>query len=114
MPMLAPVAIRASTRALVTCVIVGLGSRRVVHVDVMWHPTDARVAQQLRDATPFGAAPQFLTRDNDGTFGARFARVATGSRIDWRALDRVAAAFFGRPHTRTRGHLSCSSTAARP
>ncbi len=35
----------------------------------------------LREATPFGTAPRFVLRDNDGTFGAAFARVAAGSRI---------------------------------
>jgi hypothetical protein len=29
-------------------------SRRVVHVGVTEHPTDAWISQQVRDATPFG------------------------------------------------------------
>ena len=32
--------------------VVALGSRRVVHVGVTRHPTDAWVAHQLREATP--------------------------------------------------------------
>ncbi len=68
-------------RSLCAFFIVELGSRRVVHVGVTRHPTDAWVAQQLREATPFGAAPRFLIRDNDRKYGAAFARVATGSRI---------------------------------
>jgi putative transposase len=47
--------------------VVALGSRRVVHLGVTRHPTDARVTQQLREATPFGEAPRFLIRDNDAT-----------------------------------------------
>ena len=62
--------------------IVDVGSRRVVHVGVTRHPTDAWVAQQLREATPFGVAPRFLIRDNDAKYGAQFARVAAGSRIE--------------------------------
>jgi len=69
-------------RALFAFFIVDLGSRTVVHVGVTRHPTDAWVAQQLREATSFGLAPRFLIRDNDGKFGARFARVAAGSRIE--------------------------------
>ncbi len=37
-------------RQLYAFVIIELGSRRVVHVGVTRHPTDAWVAQQLRDA----------------------------------------------------------------
>jgi len=69
-------------RTLFAFFIIDLGSRRVVHVGVTRHPTDAWVAQQVREATPFGLAPRFLIRDNDGKFGAQFARVATGSRIE--------------------------------
>ena len=44
--------------------IVALGSRRVVHMGVTRHPTDAWVAQQLREATPFDERPRLLIRDN--------------------------------------------------
>ena len=46
--------------------IVELTSRRIVHFNVTAHPKDAWVAQQLREATPFGQAPRFLIRDRDG------------------------------------------------
>ena len=68
-------------RALFAFFIVELGSRRVVHVGVTRHPTDAWVAQQLREATPFGTSPRFLIHDNDSKFGAQFARAAASSRI---------------------------------
>ncbi len=68
-------------RSLFAFCIIELGSRRVVHVGVTRHPTDAWVAQQLREATPFGTAPRFLIRDNDGKYGSAFARVASGSQI---------------------------------
>ena len=52
------------------------------------------MAQQLREATPFGVQPRFLIRDNDNTFGAQFARVATDTRIEIvRTPFGVAAAF---------------------
>ena len=45
-------------RPLHAFVVVALGSRRVVHVGVTRHPTAAWVAQQLREATPFGERPR--------------------------------------------------------
>ncbi len=45
-------------------------------------PTDGWVAQQLREATPFGVAPTYLIRDNDAKYGAHFAAVATGTGIE--------------------------------
>src|SRR5689334_1915824 len=57
------------------------GSRRVVHVGVTRHPTDAWVAQQLREAKPYGACPRFLVRDNDAKYGPRFAQLAAASGI---------------------------------
>ena len=60
---------------------VALGSRRVVPVGVTRQPSDAWVAQQLREATPFDQRPRYLIRANDGTFGTAFARVAETSGI---------------------------------
>jgi putative transposase len=59
-----------------------LQSRKVIHVGVTRSPTDAWVAQQLREATPYGQAPKYLIRDNDSKFGSCFARVARTSRIE--------------------------------
>ena len=56
-------------RQLYAFFIVELATRRVVHVGVTRHPTDAWVAQQLREATPFGQHPTYLIRDNDTKFG---------------------------------------------
>ena len=39
-------------------VIVHVGWRRVVHINATVHPTDEWVAQQLREATPFGGHSQ--------------------------------------------------------
>jgi len=51
----------------------------IKHVGITRHPTGQWTAQQLREATPFGAAPQFIIRDNDGKFGADFDRAAKGA-----------------------------------
>jgi putative transposase len=63
-------------------VLIELATRRVVHVNVTRHPTDAWVAQQLREATPFDQCHKYLIRDNDAKFGPMFARVAAGSGIE--------------------------------
>jgi len=54
--------------ALYIFVIMELGSRKVVHVNVTRQPTLAWVKQQIRDAT-FEEQPKFLIHDNDGIFG---------------------------------------------
>jgi putative transposase len=69
-------------RPLFAFFIVELASRRVVHVGATRHPTDAWVAQQLREATPFDQRPTYLLRDNDSKFGATFARVAEASGVE--------------------------------
>jgi len=61
--------------ALYIFVIMELGTRRVVHINVTRHPTQVWVKQQLRDAT-FEEKPKFLTHDNDGIFG-QFGRPVT-------------------------------------
>jgi putative transposase len=44
-------------------------------------PTDAWVAQQLREATPYRTRPKLLIRDNDSKFGPCLARVVEGRAI---------------------------------
>jgi transposase InsO family protein len=68
-------------RAIFVFFIIELGSRRLIHFGVTRSPSDAWVAQQLREATPFGEGPRFLIRDNDDKYGDAFARVADGSDI---------------------------------
>jgi len=69
-------------RPLFAFVITDLGSRRIVHVGVTRSPSDAWVAQQLREAAPFGQAPKYLVRDNDTKYGSQFTAVALGSGIE--------------------------------
>jgi transposase InsO family protein len=68
-------------RSLFAFFIIEVKTRKVMHVAVTRHPTDAWVAQQLREATPYGQTPGFLIRDNDAMFGPLFARVASSSGI---------------------------------
>jgi putative transposase len=68
-------------RPLFAFFLIELKSRKVIHVGVTREPSDAWVAQQLREATPYGQAPKYLIRDNDSKFGSCFARVARTSGI---------------------------------
>jgi putative transposase len=61
--------------------VIELGSRKVVHVAVTRNPTRTWVAQQLRNATPFGEGPPFILRDNDDKFGPDFDRAAKGAGV---------------------------------
>ena len=73
--------------------IIELASRRVVHLGVTSHPTDAWMARQLREATPYGLTPRFLIRGRDSKYGDDFARVAKASSIEvLRTPDRAAKA----------------------
>ena len=69
-------------RPLFAFFLIELQSRKVIHVDVTRSPSDAWVAQQLREANSYGQAPKYLIRDNDTKFASSFARVATTSAID--------------------------------
>jgi putative transposase len=69
-------------RAIFIFFIIELHSRRVVHVGVTRFPTDTWVAQQLREATAFGAQPKYLIRDNDGKYGIQFSKVAAVTGIE--------------------------------
>jgi hypothetical protein len=50
-------------------VVMEIGSRRIVHVNVTTNPTLAWVKQQIREATAWDQTPRFLVHDNDGIFG---------------------------------------------
>jgi putative transposase len=74
--------------------IVDINSKRVVHLGATYNPSQQWTAPiptlppslrsgehgaQLRNATPFGAGPQFIIRDRDDKYGAEFDRVAKGA-----------------------------------
>lgn len=62
-------------------VIMELESRRIVHTAVTANPTDEWIAQQLREATPWGNRPKYLIRDNDSKYGKKFSAVTKSSGI---------------------------------
>ncbi len=63
-------------------VIIELETRRIVHAAVTSSPTDAWVAQQLREATPWGEGPTYLIRDRDKKYGQQFTSVARSTGIE--------------------------------
>ena len=63
-------------QTLYALVIVHVGSRRLVHVNATAHPTDDWIAQQLRNATPFGETAKHLICDNAAKFGPAFDAAA--------------------------------------
>ncbi len=74
-------------------------------------PTDARVARQLRGATPCGQRPRYLIRGNDGTYGPAFSRIAAATGItELRAACRAprpnaaGERFLGRVRRECLGH----------
>jgi transposase InsO family protein len=70
-------------RPIFAFVFLELSTRRVMHAATTRFPSQAWVTQQLRNATPFGAAPRFLIRDRDNKFGKALDALAraTGIRI---------------------------------
>ena len=53
-------------------VIVGLGRRRLIWVNVTANPTAEWIARQLTEAFPWDQAPRLLIRDRDGAYGVAF------------------------------------------
>lgn len=64
----------ANFRILYVFVILSLGRRMIIHINVTAHPTAEWTAQQIVEAFPWDVAPKFLQRDRDGTFGNAFRR----------------------------------------
>ena len=55
-------------------VVLGLGRRQIVHVEVTDHPTALWLARQITEAFPWDTVPGFLVRDNDRAYGRVFRR----------------------------------------
>jgi transposase InsO family protein len=59
-------------------VVLSLGRRRVLHVNVTAHPTASWTAQQMVEAFPWTPTARYVIRDRDGIYGDRFRRRMTG------------------------------------
>jgi putative transposase len=63
-------------RILYVFVVMEIGSRKILHVNVTEHPTAAWCAQQLRDAFHCGGEPKYLIHDGAGMFNDEFRGAA--------------------------------------
>ena len=54
--------------------VLGHDRRRLLWFEVTRHPTAEWLAQQITEAFPWGSAPTYLIRDNDGAYGHVFTR----------------------------------------
>ena len=111
----------ANFRILYVFVVLSLGRRKILHVNVTAHPTAEWTAQQIVEAFPWDEAPKYLQRDRDRIFGLVFQRqvkamgieeLVSASRSPWQngyvervigtirreCLDHVIA--FGENHLR--------------
>ena len=70
-------------RPLHISVVIELQTRRIVHAAVSRSPTDDWMAQQLREATPWGKGAEYLIRDRGSKYGSLFSSVAksTGMKV---------------------------------
>ena len=69
-------------KVLFVLVILAHHRRRVVHFNVMEHPTAQWTAQQIIEAFPWDTAPKYLLRDRDGVYGNQFQRRVKSAGIE--------------------------------
>jgi transposase InsO family protein len=69
-------------KVLYVLLIVNHHRRKIEHFAITANPTSKWVAQQIREATPFGAAPEYLIHDNDCIFASKqFQNFLTNAQI---------------------------------
>jgi transposase InsO family protein len=68
-------------RPIFAFVFIEFATRNIILAATTPFPSQAWVTQQLRNATPFGAAPRFLIRDRDDKFGTTFDALARATGI---------------------------------
>jgi transposase InsO family protein len=75
------VAISASFRVVYVMIILDHGRRKIVRFDVTQHPTAGWLSRQLTEAFPWDAAPRYLLRDRDASYGSVFSKRVAAMRI---------------------------------
>ena len=74
--------------------------RRILHCNVTWHPTSTWIAQQLREAFPYGAVPKFLVFDHDAKYGSEVPAAIRsmdipGANLHWMSLAKWSGGALG-------------------
>jgi putative transposase len=69
-------------RVLHCFIIIGHDRRRIFHFNATSHPTTPWIAQQLREAFPFGAAPRYLIFDRDAKYGSEVLSSVRSLQLD--------------------------------
>lgn len=72
----------ANFRILYVFVVLSLGRRRILHLNVTANPTAEWTAQQIVEVFPWDDLPEYLQRDRDGTFGHVFQRQVKAMGIE--------------------------------
>jgi hypothetical protein len=107
-------------RVLFVFVVLAHERRCVLHFNVTEHPAAEWTAQQIIEAFPENAAPRYLIRDRDRTYGGHFRNrvhgmgieeVLTAAKSPWqksirRAADWKYSAGVPQPRRRARGEAS--------
>ena len=88
----------ATFRVLYVFLVLRHERREVIHFNVTQYPTSSWTAQQLVEAFPYDESPEYLLRDNDGTYGDVFQLRVQNLGIDeiktvFRLLSQSADAF---------------------
>ena len=77
----------ATFRVLYCFIVLCHERRRIVHVNATANPTECWTTHQVIEAFPFDAAPRYLIRDRDATYGQWFRR-----RVKHMGIDEVVTA----------------------
>jgi transposase InsO family protein len=75
------VVVSASFRLLYVMIILAHDRRKIVRFDVTQHPTAGWLSRQLTEGFPWDAAPRYLLRDRDASYGWRFSERAQAMGI---------------------------------
>jgi transposase InsO family protein len=81
------VVVTATFRLLYALIVLGHDRRKVIHFEVTENPTQDWLARQMTEAFPWDAAPRYLLRDRDASYGQTFR-----DRVEAMGIEEVVTA----------------------